>query len=38
MRSTTETTRCRSMSAIDELAKNFDQRAKPYVEKVAKKP
>lgn len=33
MRSTTETTRCRSMVAIDELAKNFDQRAVPYVER-----
>lgn len=37
MRSTTETTRCRSMSAIDDLAKNFDQRAKPYIEGRAKR-
>lgn len=37
MRSTTETTRCRSMSAIDELARNFDQRAKPYTEDRAKR-
>ena len=33
MRSTTETTRCRSMTAIEELAKKFDQRAVPYVER-----
>lgn len=35
MRSTTETTRCRSMDAIDDLAKDFDQRAEPYVERRA---
>ncbi len=34
MRSTSETTRCRAMSAIDELAKGFEQRATPYVEKA----
>ena len=37
MRSTTENTRCRSMAAIDELAKGFDQRAVPYVERPARK-
>jgi S1-C subfamily serine protease len=32
MRSTSESTRCRSMAAIDELAKTFDQRATLYSE------